>query len=235
MSDIFISYTSSDRPKARELGKRLEQEGWSVWWDRKIPPGQSFDKVIEEALNAARCVVVLWSTTSCLSDWVKNEAAEGNRRGILVPAFIEDTSLPFEFRRIQAANLVDWEKPSPGNELNQFLDAIRRVLGGEGPPENLAAGAHQEAGFENIPRTVIHTDLTGGDGVNPLWKRWGRLTLFALGMVLPTMGLFKALYPQTPVTEVLATIVILSVIAGAGLNFCWTRWRQAMVRRRGKK
>lgn len=57
-------------------------------------PGQSFSKVLEEALNSAKCVVVLWSKTSVASDWVQNEAAEGKRRGILVPAFIEDTAPP---------------------------------------------------------------------------------------------------------------------------------------------
>ena len=53
MSDIFISYTSSDREKAKILAEVLEEQGWSVWWDRKIPPGRSFDEVITEALDAA--------------------------------------------------------------------------------------------------------------------------------------------------------------------------------------
>ena len=68
MSDIFISYSSSDRAKARALAQQLEQEGWSAWWDRTIPPGQSFSVVLEEALAAARCVVVLWSPASVDSD-----------------------------------------------------------------------------------------------------------------------------------------------------------------------
>ena len=39
MSDIFISYHSSDRARAKTLTEALEKKGWSVWWDRKIPPG----------------------------------------------------------------------------------------------------------------------------------------------------------------------------------------------------
>lgn len=46
-----------------------------MWWDRTIPPGSTFDRVIEQALDSARCVVVLWSATSAASDWVKTEAA----------------------------------------------------------------------------------------------------------------------------------------------------------------
>ena len=59
MADIFISYASADRERARQLAAVLASQGWSVWWDRTIPPGRTFDQVIEQALQAARCVVVL--------------------------------------------------------------------------------------------------------------------------------------------------------------------------------
>lgn len=106
--DIFISYASADRSFAQSLAKALQDDGWSVWWDRVIPPGKSFDAVIEEALDAAKCVIVLWSKSSVASDWVKVEAAEAARRHILIPAIIDSTTIPLEFRRIQAASLVDW-------------------------------------------------------------------------------------------------------------------------------
>ncbi len=66
MSDIFISYASQDRSRVEPLAKALEEQGWSVWWDRTIPPGKTFDEVIEEAIKAARCVVVLWSKISII-------------------------------------------------------------------------------------------------------------------------------------------------------------------------
>ena len=59
MADIFISYARADRPRAARLAQALEHDGWSVWWDREIPPGRSFDEVIEEALAQARCVIVV--------------------------------------------------------------------------------------------------------------------------------------------------------------------------------
>ena len=85
MSDIFLSYATEDRLRTRILVQVLESRGWSVWWDRTIPPGQTFDSVIERALDDARCAVVLWSKVSVSSDWVKTEAAEAARRRILVP------------------------------------------------------------------------------------------------------------------------------------------------------
>ncbi len=129
MSDIFISYASEDKEKAGLLSKVLEEQGWSVWWDRKIPPGRTFDEVIEEALDAAKCVVVLWSKASVKSDWVKEEASEGNRRKILVPGVIEDVNIPLGFRRIQAAQLIDWNGEKSYQEINQLIDSVEKVLG----------------------------------------------------------------------------------------------------------
>ena len=106
MNDIFLSYTSDDREKARQVARALEARGWSVWWDREIPPGKKYDKVIEEALDASNCIVVLWSKASVASGWVRAEADEGVRRRILVPAIVELATIPLGFRRIQAADLT---------------------------------------------------------------------------------------------------------------------------------
>ena len=54
MSDIFISYSSADRPRVKPLVAALEQHGWSVWWYRSILAGKTWDRVIEEALDSAR-------------------------------------------------------------------------------------------------------------------------------------------------------------------------------------
>ena len=67
MSDIFISYARADLSRIQSLIKFLERRGWSLWWDLNIPIGKAFDEVIESELQAARCVVVVWSKTSILS------------------------------------------------------------------------------------------------------------------------------------------------------------------------
>jgi hypothetical protein len=104
--EIFLSYASPDRELAKALASALQAEGWSVWWDRTIPPGAIFDEVIESALSAARCVVVLWSKDSVVSNWVKNEAREAVKRRILIPATVAEVTIPFEFRHIQVADLT---------------------------------------------------------------------------------------------------------------------------------
>jgi hypothetical protein len=128
MADIFISYANEDQLRVEPLAKALENHGWSVWWDRNIPPGGTFSQVIEEAITKANCVVVVWSEKSIKSDWVQNEAAEGARRRILVPVCIDKVQIPFEFRRIQAADLLDWRAESTHAGLNILFDAIAQFV-----------------------------------------------------------------------------------------------------------
>lgn len=130
MADIFISYANADRERARVLADALAERGYSVWWDRTIPPGRVFDEVIQEALQAARCVLVLWSSDSVKSNWVKTEAAEGVAQSKLVPATIEAVPPPIEFRRIQAADLSDWSGSADHPEFRKLLAAIEGLLQG---------------------------------------------------------------------------------------------------------
>ncbi len=129
MSDIFISYASSDIDKAKILADVLARQGWSVWWDREIPAGKTFASVIEKELDISKCVVVLWSKASIASHWVQTEASEGLNREIIVPALIEEVKIPLEFRRIQAIKLVDWQGQQEYPELNKLIRDVEKILG----------------------------------------------------------------------------------------------------------
>jgi hypothetical protein len=124
MTDIFISYASGDRERTRKVADALRARGWSVWWDRDVKAGQAFDKVIENELETAKCVVVLWSNDSIGSDWVKSEAAAAVQRGVLVPARIDNVRLPLEFSRRQTADLIDFEGDQSHSGFQALCDGI---------------------------------------------------------------------------------------------------------------
>jgi TIR domain-containing protein len=126
--DVFISYAKGDRARAAELASALEVNGWSVWWDRDIPPGRTFDEVIEEALTQTRSVVVLWSAESVKSRWVRTEASAAAERGTLVPALIEPVTIPLEFRRLEAADLTRWRGDRNDPEFQQLVETLAGLI-----------------------------------------------------------------------------------------------------------
>lgn len=128
--DVFVSYTAEDRTRVESLVEALETAGLSVWWDRQIDAGKSFDRTIEEQLAAASCVLVVWSTASVESDWVREEADEGLRREILVPVQIDSCQIPLGFRRVQAAQLLNWPRCRP-TDLSSLIERIGSVANKE--------------------------------------------------------------------------------------------------------
>ena len=148
MDEVFISYRRSDEHHASQLAKALEDQGLSVWWDKEIPPGKSFDQVIEEALDAAKCVVVLWSKRANQSDWVKTEAGEGAARGILMPVLVERVQPPLAFRRLEAADLVSWDGSQDDREFVQLVRAIRSLVGTQSAPKTSPSAAGPAADVE---------------------------------------------------------------------------------------
>jgi len=161
MSEIFLSYASADRPRIQPLLNLLAQQNWKVWWDRTIPPGQTWDRIIEQALDNAKCVIVLWSQNSICSDWVLNEAHHAKDRNILVPALLDDVKVPLAFRRIQAASLVGWTGQLPHPEIEQLLGAVSIFI----PPK---APQAPKAG---------ETRINPADGLTYIWIPPGSFTM----------------------------------------------------------
>lgn len=134
VTDVFVSYASEDREQAQRLAHAFDQQGWSVWWDRKIVAGQEFDQAIEYELESAKSVVVLWSSRSIASEWVRNEAAVGAQRGVLVPAMIESVKLPLEFRRKQTADLTGWNGELSHSGFRSVCEGVASIIG-RAPPQ----------------------------------------------------------------------------------------------------
>ncbi len=117
--------TGSKPPLWQEL---LGSLGWQVFWDRSILPGKTWDEVIEEAIEAAACMLVLWSRNSVASEWVRVEAGEGFDRKILIPVLIEEAKIPLQFKRRQAASLVDWREDPSHSGFKQLAQAVADIM-----------------------------------------------------------------------------------------------------------
>jgi hypothetical protein len=128
MADIFISYAREDRPAVAELVRLLAEKNWTVWWDRQIFAGAEFDQVIDKELNAAGCVIVVWSKYAVVSRWVRSEAADAMERGALIPIWLDDARIPLPFRSIETIAMVDWPNRARNAEIRKLFHSIAEVL-----------------------------------------------------------------------------------------------------------
>jgi hypothetical protein len=176
MADIFLGYASEDREVARQVATALADSGWSAFWDRAIPIAKRWDETIEGELDAARCVVVLWSTRAVGSEYVRAEAGDAAERGILIPAFISEARLPLRFRQMQAANLVGWTGDLQNPEFLGLCDAIVAIAGSAGGAAT-SAGSGNETDSEAYRDSHEHArPVSEQKGPVPAWKiprvRW---------------------------------------------------------------
>ena len=61
MADIFISYKREDEEeygRVKPIAQALEAEGYDVFYDVEIPPGSTWETVLQSKINAAKCVLV---------------------------------------------------------------------------------------------------------------------------------------------------------------------------------
>lgn len=108
MADIFISYSKPDRDKVVMLAAYLEGEGWTVWWDTNLSPGDPYRDEIMRELAAARVVVVLWSPHSIKSDFVRAEAGQAKAQGKLIPVKVSEvrySDIPLPFGEMHTEDL----------------------------------------------------------------------------------------------------------------------------------
>jgi serine/threonine-protein kinase len=148
MSDVFISYKSEDRRRIQPLVHCLQSDGYSVWWDEQIGTGNVWREEIERELDAAACVVVVWSKHSVGREgaFVREEASRAQHRRVYLPVLIDSVSPPLGFGEMQATSLVGWKGNSSDHRYLAVRSGIQRLLpSGHAPETAPAAGRDRRA------------------------------------------------------------------------------------------
>jgi hypothetical protein len=72
--DVFISYSSDDRPWAKQLADDLEKRNLSVFFDRTgLEVGKPWEGQLDTSIDLAQHLIVLWSKKAEQSDYVAYE------------------------------------------------------------------------------------------------------------------------------------------------------------------
>jgi TPR repeat protein len=128
MTDIFLSYSSTDRERVRPIRDGLVDIGYGVFWDIEVPPGTNWDQFIRERISESRVVIVFWTSNSCSSLNVHQEAVIARDAGKLVPVLLEPlpaAKLPMGFYVVQAIDLARGRQANTTAPYELLLDAIK--------------------------------------------------------------------------------------------------------------
>jgi non-specific serine/threonine protein kinase len=140
---LFISYSHEDKSVAKQVAEALSGRGYDLFWDAKIPTGMTFDTYIYRELEDSDAVIVLWSTHSVDSDYVKEEAEYAKNKRIIVPLTIDATPLPFGFARLQTTDISGWHGSTKDPRWQAVVRSIDATLGDE--TRRLSGQSHAEA------------------------------------------------------------------------------------------
>lgn len=174
---IFLSHASEDKPKVRNLCKRLKADGFDPWLDEeRLLPGQDWSLEIEKALRASDAILLCFSSLSVSKEGViqreykramkiQEEKPEGAI--FIIPVRLDDCEMPFFIRDLQ---WVDYPKnydriamainsKSGGKAMPQKTEKPKKAVpskprGSGGTTFNIQGGIH------------VNRDFIGGDQVN---------------------------------------------------------------------
>jgi adenylate cyclase len=136
--DVFISYARETEAEATRIAAALDDLGYEVWRDDQLAPDEEFGDVIQQRLEAARSVVVLWSRPAVKSAWVRSEASRARAAGKLVQVNLDGVALPMPFDQVGCAHLKGWrgEPDAPGwlQTLASLGELVIQERGGKPAP-----------------------------------------------------------------------------------------------------
>ena len=129
MSHVFISYARADEPLAGMVADYLREDGFEVWRDDELPAHRAYAEVIEERIQGAKAVIVLWSAEAAKSQWVRAEADTARTAHKLIQAGLDGTPPPMPFNQIQCADLKAWDGQRTAPGWRKLLASVSELAG----------------------------------------------------------------------------------------------------------
>jgi adenylate cyclase len=178
MSDIFISYARSTADQAQAVAEALRGLGYGVWRDDELPAHRSYSEVIEERLQAAKVVVVIWSAEAVKSEWVQSEADTARTDHKLVQLSVDGAKLPRPFDRIQCADMSGWGGDVDAPGWRKVIASVAELVRGEAPsaaeaqpaPRKLSVCVLPFANMSGDPEQEYFSDGISEDIITDLSK-----------------------------------------------------------------
>jgi tetratricopeptide (TPR) repeat protein len=130
--DVFVSYSSKDKPTADAICAKLESVGIRCWVaPRDMVPGQEWGAAIIEAIKGARVMVLVFSAHANGSPQINREVERAVNRGLpVIPFRIENVAPVASLEYfISTPHWLDAFAPPLEKHLQHLAQVIRQLLG----------------------------------------------------------------------------------------------------------
>ena len=210
--DVFVSYSSDDKPTADAVCATLESKGIRCWIaPRDILPGLDWGGAIVDAINASRVLVLVYSAKANASPQVKREVERAVSIGLsVIPLRIEDVpmSKTLEFF-ISMPHWLDALTPPLQEHLDRLAEATRLILGVAARPRPV-----EGANPPPLPRRPLTTSGEIARGI----RRW-----VTGGTESPTLAEVFVPHSDRLATAALigASVVAISILAQVRIGWIW--------------
>jgi hypothetical protein len=129
--DVFVSYSSDDKPTADAVCATLESKGIRCWMaPRDVLPGVDWGGAIIDAINASHVMVLVYSAKANNSPQIKREVERAVNRGLPVIAFrIEDVPMSTTLEYFMSTpHWLDALTPPLQDHLDRLAETTRLNL-----------------------------------------------------------------------------------------------------------
>jgi hypothetical protein len=178
MTQVFVSYAHKDYNLALPVMEAIHRAGLMLRDAGALLPGEPFAEGLQREIEAAQCVVVLWSEAAAQSRFVQLEIHQAIRAWSsdrLVLATLDDTPLPVGLRDLQAISIRD----ATDSDRKKLIERAQEILDRQAilsPPivELDERARDARVRLEQIERRESYP----APSARPLRSRW--IVLFAL-------------------------------------------------------
>jgi WD40 repeat protein len=184
--DVFISYSSQDKPTADAACAALESANIRCWIaPRDINPGRDYAESIIDAIESARVFVLIFSNSANASPQVKREVERAVSKGLpIIPVRIEDVvpNRTLEYF-ISSPHWLDAFPPPRDRYFAKLVVSARALL---------------ESDKSGTPQTTTAAVLPASwEKKQPTRRRWGLMIAAAAAITFAVAGGYTLYFLKT--------------------------------------
>ena len=195
--EVFVSYSTADKPVADAVCATLERHGVRCWIaPRDILPGLDWGAAIVDAIGASKVMVLVFSAAANKSPQIKREVERAVHKGVaIIPLRIEDVPLGKTLEYfISSSHWLDAYTPS----VEAHLDRARR----DGQAPARPPEPRERDGRLGVPAVDLRSrDPARGSRAKPSGVSTRALGVVAVAALLAGGGAFLATRGHSPRIE----------------------------------